>query len=48
MKKEYVKPEVEYISLEAEDIITIDYVDDDVYIGGNATMSALDVPDSWK
>ena len=47
MKKEYVKPKAEYISLEAEDIVTTDD-EEDVYIGGNVDMSAFDVPDSWK
>ena len=38
MKKQYLKPEAEYISLEAEDIITA--------LGGEYGESGL--PDGWE
>ena len=41
MKKKYLKPEAEYISLEVENIITLDDFDDEQ---GNG--SAL--PDGWE
>ena len=43
MKKEYMKPEAEYISLEAEDIITNDD-EEEALIGA---MSAGERPNGW-
>ena len=42
MKKKYLKPEVEYISLESENIMTD--VEDDAEI----EMSGYEKPDGWK
>ena len=41
-----MKPEADYISLEAEDIITNDY-DDEEFFGVNGEMSALERPTGW-
>ena len=39
MKKKYLKPEAEYISLEAEDIVTDDFMD--------ASMRGEENEDDW-
>ena len=39
MKKKYLKPEAEYISLEAEDIITDNFFEGE--------MSNVEMPDDW-